>query len=197
MSGRSFSGRSSSGRLQLSRLGNRPIHKRQLKRCTRSWLALRFFKRPFLRVPWFFSRMTRQTQAEMKCCLAALLAMCVGFACALIVLALAADERRSSEFQISGDWSITDLSGQTRGRVTFSSRGKVDSHDDFTGRWSLRDGCVHMRVWRKEQISWFDSLFPQVDEFVFVPQFEPDNDALTLQGAHVTLTGELTKSSEP
>ncbi len=132
--------------------------------------------------------MSRQANAKLTCSFVAVFAMCLGLACVLIVLQLGSDQTRSPQFQVSGDWSVTDLRGQSRGTITLSPAGRIDSHDDYAGRWSFREGCIHVRFWKAEPSSWIDYLRPQVEEYVFVPNLDPKTDVVTLQGQNVMLT---------
>ena len=132
--------------------------------------------------------MSRQANAKLTCSFVAVFAMCLGLACVLIVLQIGSDQTRSSQLQVSGDWSVATHSGQSQGTITLFPGGRIDSHDDYVGRWSLREGCLHVRFWKQETSSWIDYLRPQVEEHVFVPNLDPMTDAVTLQGQNVMLT---------
>ena len=129
-----------------------------------------------------------QTHPKTKYFIAALVATCLGVACVSIIFLRGDDTReRSFPFQISGVWSVTDLRGTPMGTITFSPDGQFDD-GEYIGQWSLRDGCVHVQAWEGEPTSRIRYLFPSVSEVVLVPQFDPENDAWTLQNENVTMT---------
>lgn len=132
---------------------------------------------------------SRQTSAKWKYAIVAFVAMCLALACVTIVLLRSgdSDKKRSSPFQVSGSWSVTDLRGTPMGTITLSPDGQFDD-GEYIGQWSLRDGCIHVRAWEGEPNSLMGHLFPQVGEVVLVPQFDPENDAWTLRNENVTMT---------
>jgi len=142
-----------------------------------------------LRIPRLGAAMTRETRVKLKYAIAALAAMCIALVCVSIVFLRGGDSdgELASPFQISGVWSVADLRGAPMGTITFSPDGEFDD-GEYVGRWSLRDGCIHVQAWEGEPALRIRYLFPKVDEVVLVPQFDEENDAWILQNENVTLT---------
>lgn len=142
-----------------------------------------------LRIPRLGAAMTRETRDKLKYAIAAMAAMCIALVCVSIVFlgGGVSDRENAPPFQIPGVWSVADLRGARIGTITFSPDGEFDD-GEYVGRWSLRDGCIHVEAWEGEPNSRIRYLFPKVDEVVLMPQFDAENDVWILRNENVTMT---------
>jgi hypothetical protein len=107
-----------------------------------------------------------------------------------IVVMLGDHARRSVTSQFSGDWSV-EYQGRSNGVIALLPSGRIDSHDDYHGRWTQQDGMVHLKFWEKPRtpLGYLNprNLFPQADEYVLAPSFDPASHRYILRNENTTL----------
>ncbi len=116
----------------------------------------------------------------------AILMCCVMLGLGLLVVSR--QKARMQPPQFAGDWSVIGLQGDSRGTITFTPDGEIDSHDGFVGKWRLEDGTIYVQFWKKSPSSLIQQVFPKRDEFAFTTTSKQENRPSVLRGANVVLT---------
>lgn len=73
-------------------------------------------------------------------------------------------------------------------RLRFLSNGRIDSHDDYAGRWWFESGAIHTQMWEENPSSLVEYLFPKRHEFVFAITRNEKNRPSVMQNTNVVLT---------
>lgn len=94
---------------------------------------------------------------------------------------------RTRPQQFSGDWSAVGIQGDSRGIITFTPNGRIDSHDDYLGKWWLESGTIHVQFRSAAPQSLIEYVLPKWDEYVFTIARNQENLPSVMQGANVVL----------